>query len=311
MMMIDLVDKIAELKGIQRKEMIEKDILLHLVLSDLSKETFFSENFLFKGGTCLIKNYIGYLRFSEDIDFTWKDQSMFAGETGGQVNRDLSGIIEKTGKILEKITSKRGLDFKWDKEDRDYVELISRGRVCTFKVWYDSILKDRKLLKVQINFVDSLCLRPRKGRLKSLVKGKNPKLEGLFKEYSTYASDVPFEVYNAKEILSEKIRALMTRRAVKARDFVDIFFISKKLKIQPKDVEKCVITKINYALEHYERFRRNFDEKKRLLEKGNLFDWGTEKSLLIAKFNDKEFDRFVDDFTRYLQKLVKKMDGSK
>jgi hypothetical protein len=69
----------------------------------------------------------------------------------------------------------------------------------------------------------------------------------------------------------------MTRRAVKARDFVDIFFISKKLKIQPKDVEKCVISKINYALEHYERFRRNFDEKKQLLEKGNIFDWGNRK----------------------------------
>ena len=310
-MMIDFVDKIADLKGIERKEMIEKDILLHLVLSDLAKETFFSENFLFKGGTCLIKNYIGYLRFSEDIDFTWEDQSRFAGKTGGQVNRDLSGIIEKTGKILEKIAGKRGLDFRWDKENKDYVELISRGRVCTFKVWYDSILKDRKILKVQINFVDILCLKPRKGRLRSLVKGKNPKLEGLFREYPTYASAVPFEVYSAREILSEKIRALMTRRAVKARDFVDIFFISKKLKIQPKDVEKCVIPKINYALEHYERFRRNFDEKKRLLKKGNMFDWGTEKSLLIEKFNDKAFDRFVDDFTEYLQKLVKKIDGSR
>ena len=183
--------------------------------------------------------------------------------------------------------------------------------MCTFKVWYDSILKDRKMLKVQINFVDSLCLKPRKGRLKSLVKGKNPKLEGLFKEYPTYASAVPFQVYDAKEILSEKIRALMTRRAVKARDFVDIFFISKKLRIQPKAVEKCTISKFNYALEHYERFRRNFDEKKQLLEKGSMFDWGTEKSLLIAKFNDKEFDRFVDDFTKYLQTLVKKIDISK
>lgn len=123
-MMIDFVDKISELKGIKRKEMIEKDVLLHLILSDLSKERFFSENLLFKGGTCLIKNYIGYLRFSEDIDFTWKDQSRFAGKTGSQINRDLSGIIEKTGRILEKIAGNRGLDFKWDKEDRysKYIE---------------------------------------------------------------------------------------------------------------------------------------------------------------------------------------------
>jgi predicted nucleotidyltransferase component of viral defense system len=32
------------------------------------------KNFLFKGGTCLMKNYLGYFRFSEDVDFAWKDQ---------------------------------------------------------------------------------------------------------------------------------------------------------------------------------------------------------------------------------------------
>ncbi len=35
--------------------------------SALSNDDFFSRNFLFKGGTCLIKNYLGYFRFSEDL----------------------------------------------------------------------------------------------------------------------------------------------------------------------------------------------------------------------------------------------------
>lgn len=306
-MMIDFVDKISALKGIERKDMIEKDILLHLLLSDLSKETFFSENFLFKGGTCLIKNYIGYLRFSEDIDFTWKDQSRFTAKTGGQVNRELAGIIEKTGKMLEKISGKRGLDFKWEKDNREYVDLVSRGRICTFKIRYDSIAKEKSLLKIQISFVDSLCMKPRKGSLNSLVKGRNPELEGLYQEYSKYASSVPFGVYDAREILSEKIRALLTRRASKARDFVDVFFVSKRLKTQPRDVEKCTVAKISYALKHYERFRRNFAEKKRLLEKGKMFRWGTERGLLIASIDDKEFERFINDFTKYLKRLVKKL----
>jgi predicted nucleotidyltransferase component of viral defense system len=60
-----------------RSDMVEKDILLHQILTDLFKDKFFSRNFLFKGGTCLIKHHLGYLRFSEDIDFTWKDQSRF------------------------------------------------------------------------------------------------------------------------------------------------------------------------------------------------------------------------------------------
>lgn len=33
-----------------RSDMVEKDILLHQILTDLSKDKFFSKNFLFKGG---------------------------------------------------------------------------------------------------------------------------------------------------------------------------------------------------------------------------------------------------------------------
>ncbi|HXG07949.1 MAG TPA: nucleotidyl transferase AbiEii/AbiGii toxin family protein [Nitrososphaera sp.] len=47
-------------------------------------------------------------------------------------------------------------------------------------------------------------------------------------EFAEYAATVPFEVYDLKEILTEKIRATMTRRDTKARDFLDIFFVYKK-----------------------------------------------------------------------------------
>jgi predicted nucleotidyltransferase component of viral defense system len=52
--------------------MVEKDILLHQVLTDLPSDRFFAKNMLFKGGTCLTKHYFGYFRFSEDMDFTCK-----------------------------------------------------------------------------------------------------------------------------------------------------------------------------------------------------------------------------------------------
>jgi len=304
----DFVDRISSTKGVRRKDMIEKDIILHQILLDLSRENFFSKNFLFKGGTCLIKHYLGYFRFSEDIDFTWKDQTRFDGKSSRQINEDLSGIIDETGKILEKIASKRGLDFKCDKANRDYVELNSRGRICTFKIWYDSaILKKRAFLKIQINFLDELCLKPQNGDLKSLMTERSQELEALFAEYSEYASTIPFLMYDVKEILSEKIRALLTRRAIKARDFLDIFFISKNIGAKPEDVEECTITKISYALEHYERFRENLDDKKMLLDKGSIFEWGAERDLLLAEIDETEFNRFVDEFTKYLRDLVKKL----
>jgi predicted nucleotidyltransferase component of viral defense system len=69
----EFVVTIAEQNGIEQTELVEKDVILHQILTDLSKNTYFFDNFVFKGGTCLTKCYLGYYRFSEDIDFTWKN----------------------------------------------------------------------------------------------------------------------------------------------------------------------------------------------------------------------------------------------
>jgi predicted nucleotidyltransferase component of viral defense system len=69
----DFIDEVGRMLKIGRKDMIEKDIILHEILTYLSKDKFFAGSYFFKGGTCLIKHYLGYYRFSEDIDFTWKD----------------------------------------------------------------------------------------------------------------------------------------------------------------------------------------------------------------------------------------------
>jgi predicted nucleotidyltransferase component of viral defense system len=73
----DFVNEVARTQKVKRADLIEKDLILHHVLFDLSKNTFFHDNFAFKGGTCLAKCYLDYFRFSEDIDFTWKNQSVF------------------------------------------------------------------------------------------------------------------------------------------------------------------------------------------------------------------------------------------
>ena len=80
-MRADFVNEVARTLEIKRTDLIEKDLILHQILTDLSQVKFFADAFLFKGGTSLIKCYFGYVRFSEDIDFTWKDQSAsLAGE---------------------------------------------------------------------------------------------------------------------------------------------------------------------------------------------------------------------------------------
>ena len=50
--------------------LMEKDVWLTYILNELySIEE--SKQLAFKGGTCLVKAYYGYYRFSEDIDLTW------------------------------------------------------------------------------------------------------------------------------------------------------------------------------------------------------------------------------------------------
>ena len=291
-----------------RSDMIEKDILLHQILTDLSKDKFFSRNFLFKGGTCLIKHHLGYLRFSEDIDFTWKNQSRFEGKSVKAIRRDLSTVISDIGKIFESIAEKRGLDFKYKKNDIHFVLLGGSNRMCTFNVWYDSVvLKKKTFIKVQINFVEDICTKPEKVQLGSALKAKDEELSALFPESDEYLKTIPFYVYGAKEILSEKVRALLTRKGIKARDFLDIYFIQKNLGIMVVDVEKYVIRKIKHTLSLYTKYQTNMKAKIKLLEENKIFEWGTEKDLLISKIDEKDFDIFIREFTEYLKKLVKKI----
>ncbi|MGI0035507.1 MAG: nucleotidyl transferase AbiEii/AbiGii toxin family protein [Nitrososphaera sp.] len=305
------VDRLSLELGVRRRDIVEKDILHHQVLTDLSGDRCFAKNMLFKGGTCLIKHYLGYFRFSEDLDFTWKEQSLFGGRTASKIRSDLSSIIDEVGETFEGIASKRGFDFRCAKGNKNYVELGGSNKTCTFKVWYYSeVLRKKTFFKVQINFVEEICARPKKGELRSLLTGREEELAALFPaEYREYSNAIPFAMYDVSEILSEKVRALLTREGVKARDFLDIFFISEKLGIKPEDVEKCVIRKTNHALKLYTKYRTNLNAKRKLLEQGNIFEWGTEKDLLLAELDEREFYRFVGEFTGYLKTLVKKLEG--
>ena len=230
-MNLDFIERTCKIYNIQRKEMVEKDILLHKILDNLSQEKLFVDNFLFKGGTCLIKQYLGYFRFSEDLDFTWRNQNMFKDKSTKDIRRELSSIVNKIGEIFEHLATIMELDYKHAKSNRKYVELGGSNKTCTFKIWYNSkVLMKKTFIKIQINFVEEICSKPIKGELRSLIADKKNILDSkdlslLFpEEYNNYSKIIRFTVYSANEILSEKVRALLTREGVKTRDFLDIFF---------------------------------------------------------------------------------------
>jgi len=306
----DFVNQVSEAMRIERNDLIEKDIILHQLLLDLSKNGFFSKNFLFKGGTCLIKCYLGYFRFSEDIDFTWKYQEKFKNISQKDARKYLSSTTDEIGKIFEEIAKKRGLDFKCIKSNRDYVELGGSSKTLTFKIWYDSeILNSRSFIKVQINFVEDMRFPHAKNILKSLLDKHIEELKMLFpEEYREYSEHVPFDTYDIREILCEKVRSIFTRRGVKARDFADVYLISKKFGISPEDLKKDIVAKTAFALNLYAKYKNNFIEKKKLLKTKEFFAWGHEKGLLLADMDEKDFYAFLEKFLNFLRDIAEDME---
>lgn len=307
----EFVARVADELGIARPELVEKDVLIHQLLSDVSENEFLRRSLVFKGGTCLIKHYLGYYRFSEDIDFTWKNQRDFEGKTQKQIRRDLARIIGLVGAAFGEIALKRGLDFRPDKSDRNYVELGGSNKSATFKIWYASaITGKRSFIKAQINFVEHMVFATKQVKLSSLVSGGKTQQHAqlLFPgEYRGYASEVAIEAYSAKEILCEKIRAILTRQGVKARDFLDAYFIHAKLGMNMLTVERAAVAKTVFSLNLYGKYRENFSLKKEALESGNLFQWGDEKALLLEEIDEKAFYQFIVEFDGFLAKVADKV----
>jgi predicted nucleotidyltransferase component of viral defense system len=304
----DFVNEVARTQEIKRADLIEKDLLLHQVLFDLSTNKFFHDNFVFKGGTCLAKCYLDYFRFSEDIDFTWKNQSAFEGKSQKEIRRYLSPVIDDVGEVFEEIAEKRGLDFRCLKGDRKYVELTGGNKTCTFKVWYQSeVLGRRGFLKVQMNFVEKICYPFKSAELKSLISRNQEELGLLFPEYLEYSQKIAFDVYDPKEIFAEKIRAVLTRRGIKARDFLDAYLISKSFDISLKDICNCVTDKTRFTLNLYARYRANLDQKRSMILSTPL-SWG-EEGLLLREIDEKDFYEFIERMKKFLMNVIEGLSG--
>lgn len=303
----DLIDKTTQSLKLQKQDLIEKDIIIHELLTDLSKKDFFIQNLIFKGGTCLAKAFLGYYRFSVDIDFTWQDQSIFNGKTNKERFSEISKSLETIGQILEASAKKRNLDFKYDKTDTNYVIINSGGKMCTLNVWYNSEINEIKdYVKIQLNFIEKLCFNPNQTPLNSLThKIKDDELSLLFSG-SDYLQKIEFHTYSVTEILCEKIRAILTRQGTKARDFLDVFLICSRLNLNLDDYEEQILEKLFFSLDLYEKYRTNMEEKIKQVESGNLFTWGDEKYLLLEDIDEKQFYVFMDTLKDFLKKIISK-----
>lgn len=187
---IEELKRVGKLKGIINIGHVEKDYLGDLILLSISRNT--KDELVFKGGTCLFKFY-KLDRFSEDLDFT--------------LQKDLD-----TKKLVNKIVSDLntfGAECEIKKVKQAYNTIMITLRIKG--PLYTGENKTITTMRIDINTKSSIELKP------------------LSRQYISLYPDIPtfsILVMQEKEILAEKVRAILTR--AKAKDVYDIWFLLKK-----------------------------------------------------------------------------------
>jgi predicted nucleotidyltransferase component of viral defense system len=299
----ELIDYLSRKLEVNNKELLEKDILLHILLVKLVKTKYFKENFVFKGGTCLTKCYLGYYRFSEDLDFTYVKQDDFNNKSENKIRKYLSLIINEIIKILLEITKELNLKFTEDKNNSKYYDFGANNKFTTFKIWYFSLITNREsFIKIQINFVELFKYPLKNKPITNLLKDLDKKeLLFLFEDTEELLEFPKIKVYDIREILIEKNRAILTRKALKARDFIDVYLIIEYLGKEVKLFEKNIIDKTKFMLDKYTKYNENLKVRKKL---GFQYFVGDENRLLLKPIDDK-FNEFTKDLNEFLKNMIK------
>jgi len=225
----------------------EKDYFQNVILFILYRR--YGNEMVFKGGTALKKCY-GLARFSEDLDFT----------CAGEMNplKDIENGLKRFGAEFEK-------DIR---QYPDGLKITIRIRGPLFTGIRQSLCK----FIVDISFRENVELPP------------------AVKTIGRFMEEVPsFDVYvmQEREILAEKIRAVMTRNS--ARDVYDLWFL----------LDKGVPFDTGLARKKLDFYGEAWDAKifrKKMLLKKPF--WKTELSGLITS---------VPDFDAVLKLVTKKV----
>ncbi len=247
------LESIAKLKRLSTIN-AEKDYLQDLVLFSLYSKI--GKELVFKGGTCLYKIY-KLNRFSEDLDFTMAKKADIK-KLANTIISDLS-LLNITGKVKEVQHYRNEIN----------VRLLFNGPL------YKGSKETRCFIPLNISLKEKVLLEPRK---ESIMP--------IYKEIPT------FELFamQEKEILSEKVRAILTR--MKPRDVHDLHFLAFKKNVG------FDIALINKKLALYNIEFNGKDFAKRIEKMEGL--WKTDlRSLLIGE--PEEFSKVQAELNKWVR----------
>lgn len=254
-----LVDAAASIAGTNRdtpQDYLEKDVILHLLLARITNDARVKGKLAFKGGTCLIKCYLNYPRFSVDLDFTWIDQEAWNRGPSKDV-RDASRTARHAVRdtILDAITALNITPSNtiWG----------HNSEKLTIEATYTGLNPGNALVKFQVNFCDPIFRPPALVDAHSLLRGAKPNELVLLDEELTDAYSAPVKslAFDPREIVAEKGRAILTRRVPKGRDVLDLFLIERDLGIRIEDHLADVHKKTIYSASREGKYDEQLDAR--------------------------------------------------
>jgi len=197
---------------------LERDYCLSWVLMALSK-TQLSKWLAFKGGTALKKVYLPGFRFSEDLDFTLRQEVPW------------EAIEREWGQLARWVRERVGVGADFLERDPG-----SHANTHTFYIGLRGPIPraDPDKLKVDITIRELVC--------------QQIEHRPLLREYAEYedfeGAEVP--VYRIEEIAAEKLMALVDRARNEPRDLYDLWYLCINKGIHWPELADCLARKYRF-----------------------------------------------------------------
>ncbi|MCD6352860.1 MAG: nucleotidyl transferase AbiEii/AbiGii toxin family protein [Proteobacteria bacterium] len=189
--------------------LIEKDYYCSLILQYLFAG---KTSLVFKGGTCLSKVYTDFYRLSEDLDFVIPIVADASRNQRQTRMKPVKRMIEDLPEVIPGVSISEL--FRGHNESRQYIGYIE---------YRSAVIERQEKVKLEVGLREPLLSPPEAGPVRTIVI--NPFLaQPVFSLFTVRAMSL-------KELYAEKVRAALTRKEPAIRDFFDLFYAAKKMKL--------------------------------------------------------------------------------
>ena len=199
---------------------VEKDYVLGWLLAAIYANDILASSWIFKGGTCLKKCYFETYRFSEDLDFTLRDESQL----------DEEFLIEQFARVAEWIYEACGIEIPAERLVFDIYENNRGNKCCEGRVYYRSyfVSGKRSIPKVKLDLTaDEILVLP-------------SARQTVFHAYSDAPDEgLLIDCYDYPEVFGEKVRALGERG--RPRDLYDVINLYRNGQLPAPEVIQDVL----------------------------------------------------------------------